>query len=141
MRGMKLSHVHLKVRDLEIAVPFYLQLFGLEVTEQVGGFAFLGDGKTHHVVALQELGPAALQPPHHSIGLYHVAFEVETEEELRALMARAKGLDLDPVLVDHGISWAAYFPDPDGNGLEVFLDRRAVVQTEWNGRSRRLTLA
>lgn len=26
--------------------------------------------------------------------------------------------------VDHGISWATYFRDPDGNGLEVYVDRR-----------------
>jgi catechol 2,3-dioxygenase len=137
---MKLSHVHLKVRDLDVAVPFYLRLFELEVTEQVGGFAFLGDGKTHHVVALQELGEGAPAPAPFGVGLYHVAFEVETEEELRGLLARAEGLGLDPVLVDHGISWAAYFPDPDGNGLEVFLDRRAVVGSTWEGRTRRLVL-
>jgi catechol-2,3-dioxygenase len=38
------------------------------------------------------------------------------------LMVTDAGVDY--VAVDHGISHAVYFHDPDGLGVEVYLDRR-----------------
>lgn len=35
--------------------------------------------------------------------------------------------------VDHLISWALYFPDPDGNGLELYCDTRADGYSFWQG--------
>jgi len=40
--------------------------------------------------------------------------------------------------VDHGISKALYFDDPDGNGLEVYADTRAERGvSEWDGTNER----
>jgi catechol 2,3-dioxygenase len=40
-------------------------------------------------------------------------------------------------LVDHLISWAIYFSDPDGNGLEIYWDTRNEPggQKLWRGRN------
>lgn len=47
--GVKLGHVHLKVRDLDAAVDFHVALFGMRVTERAGGrFAFLSASAAHH---------------------------------------------------------------------------------------------
>lgn len=37
--------------------------------------------------------------------------------------------------VDHLISWAMYFDDPDGNGLEIYVDtrREAHGRELWHG--------
>jgi catechol 2,3-dioxygenase len=37
--------------------------------------------------------------------------------------------------VDHRISWALYFNDPDGNGLEIYWDTRhlATGASLWHG--------
>ena len=53
---------------------------------------------------------------------------------------RVEGLGLSHSAVDHGISWALYFDDPDGNGVEIYTDRRqAPGGTQlWQGRTRRL---
>jgi catechol-2,3-dioxygenase len=56
------------------------------------------------------------------------------------LLNRLEQHHISPQLVDHGIRWAAYFPDPDDNGIEVYVDRRKAVNGApyWEGRSRKL---
>jgi catechol 2,3-dioxygenase len=131
------GHVHLKVRDVDRAVAFYRDVLGLEVTERHGTFAFLSFGERHHDVALQGVGADA-DPPGPGIGLYHTAFEVESGPALAATYDRLqdRGVPVSPV--DHGISKALYFDDPDGNGVEVYLDTRAERdQYEWEGVNQR----
>ena len=44
---------------------------------------------------------------------------------------RERGVEVSPV--DHGISRALYFDDPDGNGLEAYVDTRDSKGEEWAG--------
>lgn len=137
-----LGHVHLKVRDLERAIGFYSRVLGLRVTERVDAhFAFLSGGDAHHEVALQELGPEAAGPDPHGVGLYHVAFEVPDAASLATAYDMLVEAGIPVAAVDHAISWALYFADPDGNGVEIYLDRRRSPGGDalWHGRSRRLT--
>lgn len=133
---IRLGHVHLKVRRLDLAIDFYREALGLRVVERVGDeFAFLSFGAAHHDVALQALGDRAGAAAPGAVGLYHVAFECRDASELLsrwdALQARGR-----VVGVDHGISWALYATDPDGNGIEVCLDRRvAGGRSAWRGQS------
>jgi catechol 2,3-dioxygenase len=128
------GHVHLKVRDLERSLEFYRDVLGLSVTERQGRFAFLAWDERHHDVALQEIRPDAGTPGHGDVGLYHAAMEVTDSDALRAIHERLVERDVRVSPVDHGISKALYFDDPDGNGLEVYLDTRAETgQSEWEG--------
>ena len=130
-----LGHVHLKVRDVDRAVEFYRDVLGLDVTERAGRFVFFSFGDHHHDLALQGVGddaaPATAGP---AVGLYHSAWEVDDGAALRATYERLqeRGVPVSPV--DHGISKALYFDDPDGNGVEVYLDtREANDQHTWAG--------
>ena len=137
-----LGHVHLKVRHLERAIEFYRKLLGLEVTERVGEtFAFLSGDERHHELALQELGESAAPPPAHATGLYHTAWEVPDREAFRLAWERLRTASVPVSGVDHGISWALYFRDPDGNGVEIYVDRRNAEDgtSEWRGMTRPLT--
>lgn len=122
---MTIGHVHLKVRSLQRSIEFYREFLGLQVTEQVGeGFAFLSAGELHHEIALQEVGENAPLPRRHEVGLYHVAFEVPDRPALAETYRKLKDGGVSVYPVDHRISWALYFSDPDGNGLEVYWDTR-----------------
>lgn len=121
----KLGHAHLKVRDLQRSIDFYGRFFDLKVVEQVGEhYAFLSGGAVHHEIALQQVGPGAPAPPPHGVGLYHVAFEVPDRRAFAVAYRSLTGAGLPVATVDHRISWAMYFDDPDGNGLEIYWDTR-----------------
>ncbi len=122
----KIGHAHIKVRDLDRAVAFYQRHVGLSVKERIGErFVFMTGGTKHHELALQEVGPAAPVPPAFGTGLFHVAFEVPSKVELAASYRRLRDDGVPVATVDHRISWAIYFSDPDGNGLELYCDTRA----------------
>lgn len=136
-RPHMVGHVHLKVRDVEHSTAFYTDILGLEIEERHGRYAFLTFGTRHHDIALQEV-ETSTQEPGPGVGLYHAAFEVETVGALVAVYDRLleRGVHVSPV--DHGISKALYFADPDGNGLEVYVDTRdRNDQYEWHGQNTR----
>lgn len=138
-RNIHLGHVHLKVSELERSIDFYTDVLDFEVTERVDRFAFLTLGSHHHDLALQAVGTGArgrrVVGP--AVGLYHVAFEVATDDRLTAVYRRLERREVPVSPVDHGISLALYFDDPDGNGVEVYRDvREERDRWRWGGRNR-----
>jgi catechol 2,3-dioxygenase len=78
----------------------------------------------HHDLALLEVGEDAPEAPHEAPGLYHLAFKVgDTLDELRDAKAHLErnGVKVERV-VDHTVSRSLYLSDPDGNGLELYVD-------------------
>ena len=138
----KIGHAHLKVRDLDRAIDFYTRFLGMHLTERVGNhYAFLTSGSMHHEIALQRLGPNAPRPAAHSTGLYHVAFEVPDRRAFAEAYRTLTEAGIPVAPVDHFISWAMYFDDPDGNGLEIYSDSRALPAGRqlWRGENAPLT--
>lgn len=136
---MKIGHVHLKIKDLNRSLHFYETYLGLKVTEKVGdGMAFLSGTDKHHEIALQQLGARAARPGRYDVGLYHVAFEVPDRETFMAIYNKLRNDGIAVYPIDHRISWAMYFSDPDGNGIEVYWDTRGEAHgTElWEGEDR-----
>jgi catechol 2,3-dioxygenase len=98
-------------------------------------YAFLTSGPLHHEIALQRVGPNAPRPPAHGTGLYHVAFEVPDRRSFAQAYQTLKEAGIPVSPVDHFISWAMYFDDPDGNGLEIYADSRTLPEGRplWHG--------
>jgi catechol 2,3-dioxygenase len=135
MSERHLGHVHLRVRDLDRSIEFYADLLDLDVTERHGRYAFLSWSEHHHDVALQAVDEDA-PGPGGGVGLYHAAIEIEDDAALEGIYRRLQERDVRVSPVDHGISRAIYFDDPDGNGLEVYVDAREERdRTEWRGRN------
>lgn len=133
---MRIGHAHLKVRDLERAIGFYTRCLGLKITERVGmQYAFLSGTARHHELALQAVHRDAPAPRPSGTGLYHVAFEVETDQELADAYQRLISAGVRVTAVDYGISHALSFSDPDDNGLEIYRDTRRDPEGTalWNG--------
>lgn len=123
MPVQRLNHAVLYVRDVASSVAFYGEALGFR---QIGGFqgaAFLqAPGSTNdHDLALFELGAAAGPSPagRTSVGLYHLAWEVDTLDELERISATLDRLGALTGASDHSTTKAIYARDPDGLEFEV----------------------
>ena len=124
----RIGHVHLKVSDLERATAFYRDVLGFEVMQHYGReAAFLSAGGYHHHIGLNVWeSRGGSPPPPGSTGLYHFAILYPNRRELARAVKRLfdHGVAIDGAS-DHGVSEAIYLHDPDGNGLELYVDRDA----------------
>jgi len=122
VNAVRLNHAVLFVADLERSIAFYSHAFGMKVVarEQRVDAAFLRLPRSgnHHDLGL--FGVGAQPPrPRGSLGLYHLAWQVDTIEELEE--ARLTLADLDALTGEssHGATKSVYARDPDGNEFEV----------------------
>ena len=121
-----IGHVHLKVADLDRAVAFYSGVLGFAVTTRMGHqAAFLSAGGYHHHIGLNTWESRNGQPPPPgTTGLYHVAIRYPDRATLGDALRRLveARIPLEGAS-DHGVSEALYLHDPDGNGIELYVDR------------------
>jgi catechol 2,3-dioxygenase len=123
-RNLRLGHVHLKVRDLNRSVPFYTRMLSLRLTEWVGRYAFFATGSEHHSIALEEIGDWAVSPSRRAVGVAHVTFQVADRAAFTAMQKKLRDAEVPFISGNNGTSWVITFKDPDGNEIEVYVDRR-----------------
>jgi catechol-2,3-dioxygenase len=123
MNVTRLNHAVLFVRDVDRAAEFYRSVFGFEEMERPAGMraAFMRSptGGNHHDLGLFEVGPEAPRPSRGSVGLYHLAWEVPTIEDLASAARELSAVGAMTGASDHGVSKSLYGRDPDGNEFEV----------------------
>src|SRR6478609_3051945 len=124
--GVRIGHVHLKVADLDRALGFYCGVLGFEIMQRMGdSAAFISAGGYHHHIGLNTWESEGGRPPAPgTTGLYHLAILYPTRASLADALRRLidAGVPLDGA-ADHGVSEALYLRDPDGNGVELYVDR------------------
>ena len=123
---LTLSHTTISVSDLDVVVAFYCDVLGFQVTNRakVGDdseVAFISqDPREHHQIVFVS-GQAI--PEHVFVMTDHLAFRTGSLDELRSIGARLAEAGVDGVIpICHGNAWSLYFTDPEGNGLECFVD-------------------
>lgn len=135
--GFALGAAELAVSDLARSVAFYERVVGLRAAARSADQAELGGKGGRTVLRLVER-PGATPKPKDAPGLFHVAILVPDRRDLAVVLGR---LMRDKVRIgasDHRVSEALYLDDPDGNGLEIYRDRR---RAEWPFRDGRLAMA
>jgi catechol 2,3-dioxygenase len=122
--GVRLGPVELRTGNLDALHSFYSDGVGLDTistsdTEVVLG---LDDEGILRLVASDSPADDATQA-----GLYHTAFLYPDGAELASALARTATVFPSSFQgsADHSVSEAFYFGDPDGNGVELYLDRPA----------------
>jgi catechol 2,3-dioxygenase len=138
-----IGHVHLKVSDIERAERFYVDVLGFHVTARYGSDAvFLSAGDNHHDLGLNTWeSKGGRPPPPGTTGLFHFAIRVPTRRNLAELLVRLQeaGVPLSGAS-DHLVSEALYLHDPDGNGIELYVDRDPASWPRENGEIKMATL-
>jgi len=119
----QLSHIALRVRDVDRAVDFYTNVVGLKLKTRRGkDAAFLGIREdASHELALFSLGESAPGPEQDRVGMYHAAWEMPAFEDLEAFHKRLLASSASITgYNDRGHN--VMFLDPDGNELEAFWE-------------------
>lgn len=133
---VRLNHAVLFVADLGRAERFYTEVIGMDVIAREpranAAFLRLPRSGNHHDLGLFGVGASAPPKRPGGIGLYHLAWQVDTIDELveaRYVLADAGALGGES---SHGATKSLYGADPDGNEFEVMwmLPREAWGEYE-----------
>jgi catechol 2,3-dioxygenase len=121
--ALRIRSVALAVSDLSRSTDFYERALGLPLISSDSSGALLGPDSEHPLLTLTELTDPTPAPPG-STGLFHVAYLHPSRAALAATVRRV--LDTRwpfDGASDHGVSEALYLSDPDGLGIELYVDR------------------
>ena len=130
--AVRLNHAVLFVSDLDRALRFYEEAFGMQVVAREprasAAFLRLPRSGNHHDLGLFGLGAGAPPKRRGTVGLYHLAWQVGTIDELA--QARQTLLDRGAYTGEssHGATKSVYGADPDGNEFEVMW---MLPRQEW----------
>jgi catechol-2,3-dioxygenase len=120
----RMNHAVLYVRDVERSVGFYRDVLEFRTVAEIPGqAAFLqaAASTNDHDLGLFQIGAGAgpSLAGRSTVGLYHVAWEVDTLDELERIGAKLTEVGALVGASDHGSTKALYAKDPDGLEFEV----------------------
>jgi catechol 2,3-dioxygenase len=130
---LTLGPLALRVHNIERMYAFYTQALGMTLHAQsdADGSCLLG---SEAAVLLHLIPDATAVPAPRNAGLYHVAYLYPTRAALATAIRTyvSTGLKLQGAS-DHGVSEALYLSDPEGNGIELYVDRPRSAWPSQNG--------
>lgn len=118
--GMR--HAVLWVSDPHRSAEFYQKALGLETKVKTDDAVFMSSpasGTDHDLGLFRADGPSA---GGRGIGLYHIAWEVETLTDLAEAKERLTEMGALVGENNHGVSRSLYVQDPDGIEFEVMWE-------------------
>lgn len=119
---IRIDTVRLRVRDLDAVSSFYRDVLGLVPLAEAGSSVTLG---TEETPLLHLDGDPALRPRDpKQAGLFHTALLLPSRGDLARWLGHVAETDVRlQGASDHIVSEALYLADPEGNGIEVYVDR------------------
>jgi catechol-2,3-dioxygenase len=119
---VRLNHAVLFVADVERSTSFYTEVFGMEVVTREArmnaAFLRLPRSGNHHDLGLFGIGTSS-GPRRPGIGLYHLAWQLDTIDELVEMRQRLLDAGAYTGESSHGATKSIYGADPDGNEFEM----------------------
>jgi catechol-2,3-dioxygenase len=129
-----MNHAVLYVRDARRQQRFYTDVLDFEtiVADPGGAYVFMRapGSSNHHDIAFFSIGDGAdaSAAGRGEVGLYHLAWEVPTLDDLEEHRARLAAAGALHGASDHGVNKSLYAKDPDGIEFEVMW---LVPAEEW----------
>ena len=126
-----LGHVNIYVRNAERSHKWYEEILGLHTYDFMPGRAafMTANLEESHEIALIEVGEDAPGLVEKQVGLNHMAWRMDSLEDLKEIFHRLQEKSVPITPADHGISLGVYFKDPDGNGIEVYYE---LPRSQWH---------
>jgi catechol-2,3-dioxygenase len=130
----RMNHAVLYVRDARAQEAFYRDILGFStiIDDAAGRFVFMRApaSDNHHDIAFFSIGSAAgpSTAGRETVGMYHLAWEVATIEDLVAMRDRLAAAGALHGSSDHGANKSLYAVDPNGLEFEVMY---LVPASEW----------
>lgn len=129
---VRLNHAVLFVSDVERSIAFYTAVFQMEVIDRVprmnAAFLRLPRSGNHHDLGLFGVGSGAAPVRPGAVGLYHLAWQYETIDELAAAKRVLIEAGAYTGESSHGATKSLYGADPDGNQFELMW---MLPRSEW----------
>ena len=120
----QLRHVGIYVHDSDSMIRFYEEVLGLTVTDRgmssstKAPITFMSSTPDQHHQFVLVHGRAKDAPS----TVNQLSFKVDTLDDLRAVAAKVTARGIALRQTSHGNAWSVYFPDPEGNQVEIYLD-------------------
>lgn len=131
------NHVAIKVTDLERSLKFYQEMIGFDILERTEKTAKLTTDGKRNLLSLEQ--PDGVLPKQgRTTGLYHFAILLPKKEDLANIVAHFLENNIRFGSSDHLVSEALYLYDPDGNQMEIYIDRDS---SEWNWNGEEVVMA
>lgn len=131
---IRLAHIVFRTRDLPAMRDWYCKVLGAHQVNGNDKIVFLTYDDEHHRIAVIGDPDLAPRPAGHSVGFYHAAFTYDSLDTLLANYDRLKAEGILPRrTINHGPTTSFYYTDPDGNDVEMQVDRfeSALDAQEW----------
>ncbi|HLR11412.1 MAG TPA: VOC family protein [Sporosarcina sp.] len=124
--------LHLYVADLGRSISFYEEVIGFSVLSLNANKAVLTANGTSALLTIEQPSKVVdkLQT---TTGLYHFALLLPTVKDFANILRHFVQLNLKIGAADHLVSEALYLEDPDGNGIEIYVDRDPSTWQWTNG--------
>ncbi len=132
--SLVIQSIHLRVADLARSIEFYSDRLSFEVLSRTERSAALGVTPDSPAILFLSENEETSIPPPDAAGLFHAALLLPDRAALARWLRHAvnAGVRFDG-FSDHGVSEAVYLADPDGNGLEFYVDRPREIWPHADG--------
>ena len=135
----RVGAVHLQVADLARSLEFYERILGLRIVRNDGARATLAAQDDDAALVHLAERPGARAVPHRGrLGLFHFAILLPDRAALGRLVVHLAEMRVHLGASDHLVSEALYLSDPDGLGIEVYVDR---PRSEWRAKDGELAMS
>ena len=120
----QLSHCGVYARDIDTMVEFYTKTIGLVVSDRGissrgGELAFMTAAPGHH----HQLVVVSGRAPEGVSTVNQLSFKVADLDQLKQTHRRARDAGITGIRqTSHGNALSIYFPDPEGNTVEIYMD-------------------